>query len=86
MTCNTCNIVGIVSLKSELNNISSVRSEENVLYNLGFNYVSTNKNEAKDELLKRFDFSIVLYLENIITLQMLDIFQCILGIIQKYID
>ena len=76
MTCNTCNIVGIVSLKSELNNISSVRSEENLLYNLGFNYVSTNKNEAKDELLKRFDFSIVLYLENIITPQMLDIFQC----------
>ena len=57
MTCNTCNIVGIVSLKSELNIISSVRSEENLLYNLGFNYVSTNKNEAKDELLKRFDYT-----------------------------
>ena len=57
MTCNTCNIVGFVSLKSELNNISSVRSEENLLYNLGFNYVSTNKNEAKDELLKRFYYT-----------------------------
>ena len=53
MTCNTCNIVGISSLRQNLLSEDVQDYENDCIYNLGFNNVVSTMDEAKDELLKR---------------------------------
>ena len=55
MTCNTCYIVGISSLRQNVLCEDVQDYENDCIYNLGFNNVVSTMDQAKDELLKRYD-------------------------------